>query len=112
MCIAGELDAGHEVSEEDVPFLDDVHVEEVREGGDVEEGDDVGVDIEEEREGRGDVGAEDSALVLVHALPEEGLGALEPEVLEPVRYGAEKRPAVASRDGAEWEGGGGKGPGY
>lgn len=79
--IPGELHAGHEISNENVPLLHDLHVKEVCERLGVEDGNDVRVNISEERERGRDVGAENRALVLLYSLPEELLGALEPEVV-------------------------------
>ena len=99
--IAGELDAGHEISDENVLLLHKLHVEEVWKGLGVEDGDNVGINVVEEREGGGDVGAENRALVLVNSLPEECLRALEPEVVEPVGNGPQQRPPVAAGDRAK-----------
>lgn len=99
--VPSELDAGHEVPHEDVPLLHQVHVEEVREGLAVEHGHDVRVDVEEERERGGHVRTEHGALVLLDPLPKERLGALEPEVVEPVGNGPNHWPTVAPGDCAE-----------
>lgn len=79
--VSGEGDAGHEISDEDVLFVDEVDVEEVSEGFAIKQSDDVWVDVGEEREGRRDIGTEHGALVLVDPLPEEGLRLLEPEIV-------------------------------
>lgn len=82
--IPGELDARHEVSDEHIPFLHDVQIEEVWERLAVEERHDSGIHVEEEGKGWGHVGAEDGALMLFHPLPVEVVRALEPEVVKPV----------------------------
>lgn len=82
--VAGEANAGHEVSDENIGLLHDVHVEKVGERLDVEDGDDVGINAEEERESGGNVRPENGALVLLNSALEEGFGALEPEIVQPV----------------------------
>lgn len=101
---AGEGGGGHEVANEDVLLVDEGRVEEVGKGLDVEDGHHVRVRPKEEGEGRGDVGAVDGALVEFDAFSEEGVGALEPEVVQPVLERAEHRQAVASRDGPDRQG--------
>ena len=98
--VAGVLDAGHEVADEDILLLDNIHIKEKGEGFAIEDGDYVRIDIDEEGERRRDVGTEHGALVLVDPLPEERLRALEPEVVEAVGDRAEHRPAVAARNRA------------
>lgn len=96
--VSGEGNAGDKVSDEDIFLVDEVHVEEVGEGLAIEEGDDVGVHVEEEGERGRNISAEHAALVLVHSRPEEALWLLEPEIVQPVRHGPQQRPPVTSRD--------------
>ena len=95
---ASEGNARHEVSDQSVLLLHDVHVEELREGLDVQDGDDVWVDSGEQGEGGWHVGAEHGALAFLYPLPEERLRPLEPEVIEPVRDWTQHRPPVPARD--------------
>jgi hypothetical protein len=85
--IPGELEAGHVISDKNIPLLHNLHVEEVCERLGVKDGNNVGINVGEEREGRGYVGAENRALVLLYSLPKECLWPLEPEVVKPVGYG-------------------------
>lgn len=107
--VAGEAEARHVVSDEDVSFVDEREVKEGGEGGAVEDADYARVDAHEERECRRHVCSEDSALVGGHSVSEEGFRALEPEVVEAVFERAEERGPVAARDSTSWEHGGGGG---
>lgn len=98
---AGEGGGGHEVANEDVLLVDEGRVEELGKGLDVEDGHHVRVRPKEEGEGRGDVGAVDGALVEFDAFSEEGVGALEPEVVQAVFEGAEDGETIAAWDGSE-----------
>ena len=95
---AGVGNAGHEVSDQSVRLLHNVHVEEMREGLDIKDGDDVGVDSGEEGKGWWHVGPEHGALILLYPLLEERLRTLEPEVVEPVRDRPHHWPPVPARD--------------
>ena len=106
--VAGVLDAGHKVTDEDIFLLYQIHIKEVGEGFAVEDGDDVRVNINEEGESRRDVCTEHGAVVLLDPLPEELLRALEPEVFEAIGEGAEHRPAVAAWNRTDGGGGGGR----
>lgn len=79
--VSGVGDAGHEISDEDVLLVYEVHVKEVRKGPAVEQSNDVWVHVQEEREGRRNIGTEHGALVLLDPLPEEHIWLLEPEVV-------------------------------
>lgn len=86
--ISSKLDTRHEITNEDVPLLHKIHVEEVRERLGVEDSYNVRINVGEEGEGGRDVCAENRALILLNSLPEESFGALEPEVIEAVGDGA------------------------
>jgi len=88
---SGEVDVGDKVSDENVLLVDEVQVEEVGEGFDIENCDDVGINVGEEGEGGRNIGAEHRALVLLHSLLEEALRLLEPEVVQSIRQGAKQR---------------------
>lgn len=123
--VSGEGDAGDKVSDENILLVDEVHVEEVGEWFHVENRDYVGINVNEEGEGGRNIGAEHGALVFLHSLSEEALWLLEPEVVKPIRDGAQQREPVASRNLPDrklrrsrrryqrrrwqWHGGGGEG---
>lgn len=96
--VTGELNTRHEVSDETVLLIDEVHVEEVRERLAVQHGHHVGVNTQKQREGRRDIGTEHRTLVLLGSFLKERLRSLEPEVVQPVGDGAQQRPAVRPRD--------------
>lgn len=102
---AGEIDAGHEISDENIRFLDELHVEEVAEGLDVEHRHHVRIHAGKEGERRRHVRTEHRAVVLLRSLREEIIRPLEPEILQPVRQRPDHRPPVASGDRLPLEGG-------
>lgn len=81
---AGEIDAGHEISDEHIGLLDDLHIEEMAEGFDVEHRHHVRIDADEEGERRRNVRPENRTVVLLHSLPKETLRSLKPRILQPV----------------------------
>ena len=99
--VIGELNTRHEVSDETVLLVDEVHVEEMRERLTVQHGHNVRVNSQKQGECRRNVGTEHRTLVLLSSLLEESFRSLEPEVVQPVGDGAQKRPAVRPRDGTD-----------
>lgn len=95
---AGEFDAGHEVSDQNITLLDDFHVEKVREGLHIQESNNIRVHFEEERKRRGQVCSENCAVEFLDSRLEELLGALEPGIVQPVGERAYDRPTVAAGD--------------
>lgn len=81
---AGEVDSRHEISDEHIGLVDELHVEEMGERLHVQHRHNVRVHAYEQRERRGYVGPKNRAVVLADFLLEEALWPLEPEVLQPV----------------------------
>ena len=96
--VPGEGNAGDKVSDQNILLFDEFHVEEVGEGLDIKNSDNVRVNVEEEGERRRNVGAEHGALVLFRSLPEEAFRLLEPEVVQSIGYWPHHRPPVAPRN--------------
>lgn len=103
---AGEVEAGHEISDENIRFLDKLHVKEVAERIHVEHRHHFWIDAGEERERRRHVRTEHRAVVLLHSLGEEILRPLQPEILQPIRQRPYHRPTVAARNRRPLRGGG------
>lgn len=65
--VSGELDTGHEISDQNILFLHYFHVEKMSKRLAVDKSYDVGVHSLGEREGWRNVGTENGALVLLHS---------------------------------------------
>lgn len=98
---AGELSGGHESTSEEIFLLDERVVEENREAGSVEEGDDAGVGGDERA--RWHVDPEHGGVVAADARLEEVIAALVVEIVEAIAERADQREAVVAGDFADGE---------